>query len=233
VNPSETLQAVLEADRALNEAFREGAPPEAFREGAPPEAFREGAPAPFPLPIGELAPVVAGTISALGRSDWWLPSLRERVGAAARGVPLDRLSDGRVGARPYKVVPAGGSPALRALYAVGIAHAERASADRFVVVQLGIGSASDGALHEALNLAALLRPNVIFVISVHPLLPGAEPAPLGQQLAASPGALGRAFGLAVTEVDGTDADAVAAAVRAARAGTGPHVIEARLAGGET
>lgn len=201
-SPADTLQAVLEADRALNEA----------------------APAPFPLPIGELAPVVAGTISALGRSDWWLPSMRERVGAAARGVPLDRLS-ARLGARPYKVAPASPSPALRALYAVGIAHAERAQADRFVVVHLGIGSASDGALHEALNLAALLRPNVIFVVSVHPL---AAEAPLGAQLATSPAALARAFGIDAAEVDGTDAGAVAEAVRAARAAPGPHLVAAKL-----
>jgi pyruvate dehydrogenase E1 component alpha subunit len=203
VSPGEALQAVVEADRALN----------------------DGTPAPFPLPIGELAPVVAGTISALGGSDWWLPSLRERVGAAVRGVPMDRLADARVGARPYRLVPAGGSPALRALYAVGIAHAERTHGDRFAVVHLGIGSASDGALHEALNLAALLRPNVIFVVSVHPL---SGDAPLGTQLATRPSALATAFGLDAVVVDGTDADAVSAAVTAARAAPGPHLIEATL-----
>lgn len=186
-------------------------------------------PAPFPLPIGELAPVVAGALTAIERSDWWLPSLRERVGAVLRGVPLDRLVDGLAGAQPFKVVSAGGSPALRALLAVGIAHAERAGqdgVDRWVLVHLGIGSASDGAYHEALNLASLLRPNVIFVVSVHPL--DGEHAPLGPQLGTSPAAIARSYEIDAVAVDGTDPAAVAAAVRAAREEPGPHVIEAGL-----
>lgn len=183
-------------------------------------------PTPFPLPIGELAPVVAGALTAIERSDWWLPSLRERVGAVLRGVPVDRLVDGLAGAQPFKVVSAGGSPALRALLAVGIAHAERADPDRWVLVHLGIGSASDGAYHEALNLASLLRPNVIFVVSVHPL--DGDDAPLGAQLGTSPAAIARSYEIDAVAVDGTDPAAVAAAVGAAREEPGPHVIEAAL-----
>ncbi|MEZ4237283.1 MAG: thiamine pyrophosphate-dependent enzyme [Myxococcota bacterium] len=210
MNPAEALDAVRQADAAL---------------GAD-----DAAPFPYPLPVGELAPLVAGVTSALERSDWWLPSLRERVGAAVRGVPVDRLADARTGARPYRVVPPGSAPALRALLAVGIAHAERAHDDRCVVVHLGVGSAADGALHEALNLAALLQPRVVFVVSVHPL---DGDAPLGRQLAASPRALAEAFGIPAAQVDGSDAEAVAAAVRAVRDQAGPHLIEARLGGSGT
>ena len=181
------------------------------------------APRPFVLPVGELAPVVAGAVAALGKGDWWVPGLRERTGAVLRGVPVERLTDGFAGARPYKVAAAGGSPALRALVAVGLACADR---ERGALVHLGIGSLADGAFHEALNLAALLRPTVLFVVAVHPL-DGA--APLGRQLAASPLALAEAFGIAAVEVDGTKAADVHKAVKAARKAGGPHLIAARLA----
>lgn len=179
-------------------------------------------PLPFPLPIGELAPVVAGALDGLGRGDWWVPSLRERVGATLRGVAVDRLVDPSIGARPFRVAPATGSPALRALLAVGLAAADPG---RCALVHLGIGSTSDGAFHEALNAAALLGAPVVFLVSVHPL-DGA--APLGRQLAATPSGLAAAFGIGAEQVDGTDAAAVRDAVARARAAGGPRLIEARL-----
>ena len=60
---------------------------------------------------------VEEAIAALGRGDWWVPGLRERVGAVLRDVPIERLVDGLAGARPYKVAPPTPSPALRALHA--------------------------------------------------------------------------------------------------------------------
>ena len=179
-------------------------------------------PRPFPLPVGELLPIVAGTVAALDKADWWVPGLRERAGAAARDVPIERLVDGLVGARPYRIAPPGASGALRALYAVGLALA---SSDRAVVVHLGIGSMSDGAVHEALNLAALHEAPIVFVVAVHPL---DGDAPLGPQCAAPPAKLAAAFGLEVTEVDGTSAKAVHAAVKKAKKQGRPHLIEARL-----
>jgi pyruvate dehydrogenase E1 component alpha subunit len=140
-----------------------------------------------------------------------------------RGVPIERLADGFAGARPYKVAAPGGSPALRALVAVGLAEVDH---ERAALVHLGIGSAADGAFHEALNLAALLRPTVLFVVAVHPL--DGKDAPLGRQLAADPAALAKAFGIATTSVDASDAKAVHAAVKAARKAGGPHLIAARL-----
>ena len=174
MNPATVLERVREADAQLQASN----------------------PTPYPLPVGERLPVVAGTVAALESRDWWVPGLRERAGAVVRDVPLDRLVDGHAGARPYRVAPPGASGALRALYAVGLAAA---GPDRCVAVHLGIGSTSDGAFHEALNLAAMFQAPVIFVISVHPL---DGDAPLGRQLAASPAKLAAAFGISVTEVDG-------------------------------
>ena len=105
---------------------------------------------------------------------------------------------------------------------MGLALADR---DCAALVHLGIGSASDGAFHEALNLAALLKPTVIFLVAVHPL---DGDAPLGRQLATSPAALAKAMGLHTTTVDGTDAAAVQQAVANALRQRGPHLIEASL-----
>jgi TPP-dependent pyruvate/acetoin dehydrogenase alpha subunit len=187
------------------------------------KALNAATPLPFPVPIGNLAPVVAGSLEALGRGDWWVPGLRERVGAVLRDVPIERLADGLAGARPYKVAPPSPSPALRALHAVGLAVADRT---RCALVHLGIGSVADGAFAEALNLAALLRPNVIFVVAVHPLGPD---APVGPQSAATPSDLARAYGIPAVVVDGSSAAAVHTAVTAAKTAGGPQLIEARLA----
>lgn len=177
---------------------------------------------PFPVSCAGLEQVVAGTVSALRRTDWWVPGLRERVGAVLRGVPVERLVDAGDGARPYKVAPASPSPADRALYAVGLALADR---ERAAVVHLGIGSMADGAVHEALNLAALYQPNVVFVVAVHPL---DGDAPLARQLAPTPAELGSVFRLTTTTVDGTSAEAVRDAVAAALDARGPHLIQANL-----
>lgn len=179
-------------------------------------------PSPFPLPVVGLDAVVAGTILALDRGDWWFPGLRERVGAVLRDTPLDRLVEGRAGARPYRVSPADTTPALRALVAVGAAAADRS---RAAAVHLGIGSCSDGAFHEALNLAALLRPHVIFVVAALPL---GEDAPLGPQLATTPAKLAEAFGIPSESVDGHDVSAVHATVRRAREAGGPRMVHANL-----
>jgi pyruvate dehydrogenase E1 component alpha subunit len=200
VNLEEAVQAVRDADTSLNAAH----------------------PIPFPVPATGLESVIAGAVSALRSGDWWVPGLRERVGAVLRDAALDRLTDGFAGARPYKVVPPTPSPANRAVYAVGLAMSDR---ERAVLVHLGVGSAADGALYEALNAAALQKPNVIFLVAVHPLGDG---APLGAQVAAPPGALASALGISTADVSGNDAQAVHDAVAAALAAGGPHLITANL-----
>ena len=181
----------------------------------------DAAGSPFPLPIGDLAPLVAGTVSALERSDWWVPSLRERAGAVLRDVRVEALSDAFAGSRPYKVAPPSAGPALGALTGVGLALALESGV---AVVHLGIGSLSDGAFHEALNLAALTQAPVVFVVAQRDLDDG---APVGPQVAADPMALAHAFGVTTSTVDAHDAPAVHAAVRAAREAT-PHLVCATL-----
>jgi 2-oxoisovalerate dehydrogenase E1 component alpha subunit len=187
------------------------------------DAALAGGSTPFVLPVAGLEAVVIGAVRGLSRADWWVPGLRERVGAVLRGVSVERLRDGFAGARPYHVAPSSPAPALRALHAVGLALS---APERAVLVHLGVGSVADGAFHEALNLAALLDARVIFVVAVH----GLVGAPVPQQSAASASALAEAAGVRTLVVDGGDAEAVRAAVEEARAEEGPTLIEARLGG---
>lgn len=160
-----------------------------------------------------LEALVVGATLGVSRKTWLLPGPRERACALARGCAPERLDE----ARPYRVVPPGPSPAARALQAVGLALAGEPA-----LVFVGSGSASYGSFFEALNLAALTRAPVVFVVAWY-----ANAGPFATQVAVAPAALGRALGLDAAEVDGTDA----AAVRDAVAGvSGPAVVEARLSG---
>ena len=162
-----------------------------------------------------LEAVVAGVAVGASRRAWLLPGRRERAVALARGAAADRLDQ----ARPYRVVPPGESPAARALYAVGLAL----SGDPAVVF-VGTGTAGYGAFHEALQLAAVHRAPVTFVVTWY-----INAGPFAAPLAVEPSALARAVGLAAVVVDGTDAAAVRDAVANA---TGPTLVQANLRGRE-
>lgn len=182
-------------------------------------------PVPFPLPLSGLEAVVVGGFLGMERSDWVLPGLRERVGAVLRGCPVERLVDGHAGARPWRVAPVSASPAARLLHACGLAMAGSSP----VLVFCGEGSASYGAFHEALNLAALRQLPVVFLASVwHP----DRDAPYAAQVAGSLAAKALALGVRARSVDGGLVTEVLSAVADARAHGGPSLVEARLQRGE-
>lgn len=156
-----------------------------------------------------LEAIIAGATLGVPRSTWIVPGRRERGAALLRGATADRLD----AARPYRVVPAAESPALRALYAVGLAQ----SGDGALVF-LGMGSTSYGSFAEALSLGASTGAPVRFVVSWY-----AGAGPFATPLAVAPSALAAAFGLRSVVVDGRDAEAVRAAVA-----EGPGLIEARI-----
>jgi TPP-dependent pyruvate/acetoin dehydrogenase alpha subunit len=183
-------------------------------------ALQALAPLPYPLPVGRLAPLVAGAFGGMGRGDWAVVGPRERVGAALRGCPVERLVDPADGARPYKLAPSTGAPGNRALHAVGLAMVSGEP----VLCILGLASAASGAFHEALNAASLTASPVVFVVGVHPL---DDQAPVGRQLGASPAALAAAFGLTTKRVENR-ADAVQGAVAEARASRKPSLVEVNL-----
>jgi pyruvate dehydrogenase E1 component alpha subunit len=165
-------------------------------------------PVPFALPLGRLAPVVEGAFQGMKKGDWIVPGPRERIGAVLRGCPPERLVHAHAGAKPYKVAPASSAPGARALHAVGLALADGAP----VLCFLGMASAASGSFAEALNVAALSGAPVVFLVTVQKL---DDTAPVGRQLAASPSAFAKAFGIATASVSG-DAESVRAAVAKAR-----------------
>ncbi|MCB9781066.1 MAG: hypothetical protein H6742_21025 [Alphaproteobacteria bacterium] len=145
-------------------------------------------PLPFPLPLGPLAPAVAGMVTGMQTGDWLVLGPRERIGAVLRGCPVERLVDPARGARPYKLAPTTGRPGARALHAVGLAL----GSGRPVLCALGSASIASGALHEALNSAVLTGAPVLFVLLVQQL---PDDAPVGRQLAGDVGAIAAAHGV--------------------------------------
>jgi 2-oxoisovalerate dehydrogenase E1 component alpha subunit len=116
-------------------------------------------------------------------------------------------------------------------HAVGAAYAARVRGeDSVAMCWFGDGAASEGATHEAMNLAGVHRLPVVFVCENNGL---AISVPLALQMP-----VGRvsdraaAYGMPGITVDGTDAEAVYAAslgaVERARRGDGPSLVELRV-----
>ena len=158
-----------------------------------------------------VAPMVEGIAAGTSKKTWIFPGRMERGIAILRGADPSRLAE----ARPFRVVPPGDSPAIRALEAVGVALAGEP-----VVVVLGTGSVSYGAFHEALQLAAMHHAAATFVVTWY-----VGAGPFAAQLAASPAAIAASLGIANGVVDGTSAEAVGAAVAALAGGTGLLQVE--------
>jgi len=101
--------------------------------------------------------------------------------------------------------------------------------DRVAVAFFGDGAVNNGAFHEGLNLAAIWKLPVLFVCENNQF---ATEVPFAYA-AANPGvaARGAAYGMPGVEVDGNDVLAVRAAaaeaIRRARAGHGPTLLECK------
>ena len=144
-------------------------------------------PLPFPLPLGPLAPVLAGAFAGMSKGDWAFVGPRGRIGAVLRGASPSRLVDASTGARPYKLAPVSHAPGSRALHAVGAALAS----GRPSLCVLGAASVASGAFHEALNVGALTGAPAVFVVVMQEI---SDDAPIGRQSAADPLALAAAHG---------------------------------------
>jgi 2-oxoisovalerate dehydrogenase E1 component len=116
------------------------------------------------------------------------------------------------------------------LQAAGAGYSFRLlKSDRVAVAFFGDGAVNNGAFHEGLNLAAIWKLPVLFVCENNQFateVPFAYAA--GNPSVASRGA---AYGLPGYEVDGNDVEAIhelaGAAVRRARSGDGPTLIECK------
>ncbi|CAL9303547.1 pyruvate dehydrogenase (acetyl-transferring) E1 component subunit alpha [Streptomyces sp. SudanB182_2057] len=196
---------------------------------------KQGRLAVYPSSTGQEACQI-GAALALEERDWLFPSYRDTLAVIARGVdPVQTLTllrgDWHNGYDPYahRVAPLSTPLATQLPHAVGLAHAARLKGDDVVALAMvGDGGTSEGDFHEALNFAAVWQAPVVFLVQNNGF---AISVPLAKQTAA-PSLAHKAvgYGMPGRLVDGNDAAAVhevlAEAVRHARAGGGPTLVEA-------
>jgi 2-oxoisovalerate dehydrogenase E1 component alpha subunit len=196
---------------------------------------KQGRLAVYPSSHGQDACQV-GAVLALRGQDWLFPTYRDSVALLTRGVPAEEAlallrGEWHCGYDPYKyrVAPQCTPLATNAPHAVGFAHAARLRRqDQVALVLVGDGATSEGDTHEALNFAAVWKAPVVFLVQNNGY---AISVPLSKQTAAPTlAAKGIGYGVPSLLVDGNDAAAVYAAVKAGvergAAGGGPTLIEA-------
>jgi pyruvate dehydrogenase E1 component alpha subunit len=196
---------------------------------------KQGRLAVYPSSRGQDACQV-GAVLALRERDWLFPTYRDSMALVTHGVPPEGVlsllrGDWHCGYDPnaYRAAPQCTPLATNTLHAVGFAHAAKVKGeDAAALALLGDGATSEGDTHEALNFAGVWRSPVVFLVQNNGY---AISVPLAKQTAA-PGLAYKGVGYGVRSmiVDGNDAAAVFAAVRAAladaAAGRGPTLIEA-------
>jgi len=169
--------------------------------------------------------------------DWMVPQYRELPALVHHGYPLERLAAFSLGKADAARVPDGVrmlplqfSLAAQLPHAVGVAWGLSLLGQPGVVLAYcGEGATSEGDFHEACNLAGVLRAPVVFLVQDNGW---AISTPRSRQSAA-PNLAARAlgYGFEGVVVDGNDLLAVYAvtcdAVRTARSGAGPTLIEAQ------
>jgi len=196
--------------------------------------------------IGTLAPIdgheatFAAAAHALNPGeDWFLPQYREPLALQHFGPEvLEQYvlynvghPDGSRLPESVRVAPLQISLATQVPHAVGLAWGMRLRDEPGVVlVSFGDGSSSEGDVHEAMNLAGVLRAPVVF-LCVNNQWAISTPLHL-QTAAASLADRAVGYGIPGTTVDGNDAAAVFDAVDEARArarsGGGPTLVEATV-----
>src|ERR671911_817204 len=195
--------------------------------------------------IGQEA-VSVGLTAALRDDDWILPAHRNLGVFTGRGFDLEvlfrqllgrdgPLTGGRdrtfhFGDLDHHVVGMISHLGAMVPVADGLALAARLRAeDRVAAVLIGDGASSEGDVHEAMNLAAVWRLGVLFVIENNHW---GLSTPVSEQYACAH-LVDRAagYGMAGELVDGNDVLAVRAAVERAaaraRAGKGPTLLECK------
>jgi 2-oxoisovalerate dehydrogenase E1 component alpha subunit len=180
--------------------------------------------------------VAVGTASAMRPEDLLLPSYRDNAALLWRGVRIEDILlfwggdergsnwSGSPDDFPF-CIPVGS----QAPHAAGVAYAFKyRKQSRVAVCFLGDGATSKGDVWEAMNFSGVFKLPVVFVVNNNQW---AISVPLQRQTAAQTLAQKAiAAGFCGEQVDGNDVFAVRAAadaaIAAARAGQGPHLIEA-------
>jgi TPP-dependent pyruvate/acetoin dehydrogenase alpha subunit len=190
--------------------------------------------------------VSVGAISAMGPEDYLTITYRGHGQALARGMPLETAFGELMGRVNGCCGGVGGSMHLTdfsrnligafAIVAAGLPVAVGAAmsaklrgSDAVALTFCGDGATNLGTFHESLNMASVWKAPVVFIVENN--LYG-EHSPLRQTTSVEDIAdRAQAHGMPGAVVDGQDVEAmhkaVTAAVRRARAGDGPTLIEAK------
>jgi 2-oxoisovalerate dehydrogenase E1 component alpha subunit len=224
----------LPADGRLLEAYRRMVLGRRFDRQAT-ALTKQGRLAVYPSSRGQEACQVAGVL-ALRDDDWLFPTYRDTMALIARGIdPAEALTllrgDWHCGYDPAatRVAPQCTPLATQTIHGVGMAEALRRRGEGAVaMVFVGDGGTSEGDFHEALNYAGVRRAPVVFFVQNNQY---AISVPLARQTAAPALAYkGVGYGVRSEQVDGNDLVATLSvlteAVRHARAGDGPFLVEA-------
>lgn len=177
-----------------------------------------------------------GSAFALEKDDWMFPSYREAPALWVHGLPLEyyllyfmghmlgsRWPD-EVKAFPIQIIIAG-----QTTHVMGSAWASKYLQDgRVSLAYMGDGATSQGDFHEALNFSSVFKlPAIYFIQNNQWAISLPRSRQSGSETLAQKGI---AYGIPGIQVDGNDVFAVykvtQEAVRRARAGKGPAVIEA-------
>ncbi len=185
--------------------------------------------------------VLSGIAAAAHDRDWILPGPRQASVALLRGASLHawfgqvlgrtsdpsrgRQSPGLVSFRSLNVVSPSVPPGSQLPIAAGVGRAMRmAGRAEVAIAACGHAAVASADFHVGLNFAATARAPVVFVVTTQGDLRSATAARTVAVKASG-------YGVPSTEVDGGDAlaaeNAIRSAVEAARAGKGPHLIDAR------
>ena len=196
---------------------------------------RQGVIGTYPTYFGEEA-VQAGSVLALEDRDWLFPTYRQNSVVVLRGcppeVPLLLWRGNPAGwhdVQALHTAPVCVPVATNYPHAVGAAWGSRLLGEASVALAYGgDGSTSEGAFHEACNLAAVARAPVIFLVTNNQW---AISTPLRLQTRVERIAdKASAYGMPGVRVDGFDVFAchlaISEAAARARRGDGPTLVEA-------
>ncbi|MEE4239924.1 MAG: pyruvate dehydrogenase (acetyl-transferring) E1 component subunit alpha [Desulfopila sp.] len=195
---------------------------------------RQGRIGTFPPIKGQEAAQI-GAVSHLRESDWLVPSFRETAAEIMRGRSLESVilyyngyNEGTRIPQEQRDLPMAIPVASQILHAVGLGYAAGyMQTDEVVMSFFGDGATSEGDFHEALNCAAVYRAPVIFICQNNQW---AISIPVKKQTHSKTIAeKALAYNMPGIQVDGNDVlavyGAVEEAVRRARKGGGPTLIE--------
>jgi 2-oxoisovalerate dehydrogenase E1 component len=191
--------------------------------------------------------VAVGVCSSLRADDWITATHRSHGHLLAKGVPMGPLlaeiygkTNGLCGGvaghvhvadLPRNVLGGNGVLGQNQPIAVGLALGLQLSKrDNVVVSFFGDGTANEGAVHEAMNLAAVWRLPVLFLCERNEF---AELSPFSSQFRIQSIAdRAAAYGFRGYSVDGSDVEQVrplvGTVIAEMRAGAGPALVEARV-----